>query len=196
MTFKRVTLLLNKIHNVLTFLPLIHVLNSKNPNAASDIWTPKQFKFPTFYLLRSGIQDKIVWPSWECSPSPLSSRRSCVECHEVFFRFLSYHEIFSANSNRIFSWANTPSASYLFTVGLCQLCLTCVGGGEQVCAQERGWGAKVNFYKRLESTSLKTLKSKQSKKVLRRSPKCPGVVHTVLILLPFGFCFFSLNVSR
>ena len=161
MTFKSVTLPLDKIHNVVTFLPLIHVLNSKNPNAASDIWTPKQFKFPTFYLLRSGIQDKIVRPSWECCPSPLSRQGGRVSSvTRYFLALLSSHEIFSANSNRIFSWANTPRASYTYLPCLLStlfdLCL-CVGGGEQVCAQERGWGAKVNFYKRLESTSLKSL---------------------------------------
>ena len=58
LAFKTATLLSRKY--VLTFSPLIHVLNSKNPNAANNVRTPKQFQFPTFYLLRSGIQDRIV----------------------------------------------------------------------------------------------------------------------------------------
>ena len=86
LAFKTATLLSRKY--VLTFSPLIHVLNSKNPNAANNTRTPKQFQFPTFYLLRSGFQDRIVaWPS-------SSSRRSCAECHSVCIRFIISWNIF------------------------------------------------------------------------------------------------------
>lgn len=148
MTFKRVTLLLNKIHNVLTFLPLIHVLNSKNPNAASDIWTPKQFKFPTFYLLRSGIQDKIVWPSWECSPSPLSSRRSCVECHEVFFRFIISRNIFCQFKQNIFLSKHAKCVVLIYRGLVSTLFDLCLCGRRRASVHRSvGEGRRLTFIK-------------------------------------------------
>ena len=124
---------------VLTFYPLIHVLNSKNPNVANNVRTPKQFQFPTFYLLRSGIQDRIV------AIIPVKE----VVCRVSLSMYSLYHimKYFSANSNRIFSWANTPSASYLFTVASVSLVwLVSVWEEESVkCAGLRGWRRRLTL---------------------------------------------------
>lgn len=169
----------------------------KIPTQRATFGLPNNSNFPLFICCGPEFRTKLCGHHESAAPPPSRQGGRVSSVTRYFFAFYHITKYFLPIQTEYFpEQTRQVRRTYLPWACVNFVWLVSVWEEESKCAQECGWGAKVNFYKRLESTSLKTLKSKQSKKVLRRSPKYPGVVHTVLILLPFGFCFFSLNVSR
>ena len=132
----------------------------KIPTQRVTFGLPNNSNFPLFICCGPEFRTKLCGHHESVAPPPsLVKEVVCRVSLGIFSLYYHFTKYFLPIQTEYFPEQTHHVRRILIYSVFCQLYLTCVcvGGGEQVCAQERGWGAKVNFYKRLESTSLKSL---------------------------------------